>query len=107
MITMPLDHFSLVVPTSKVEDLITFLTASLQHVGFKEHMRPIPTVVGLGEDRPYIWITGVDSQTGDEEQESLLKKHHIAFTAHSESPFTSDYLPSGFTPLSSLISCQV
>lgn len=84
---MPVDHFSLVVPSSKLEDLITFLKSSLQHMGFKEFWRPIPTVVGLGDSRPYMWIAGVDPKTGDTEgQESLVKREHIAFTADSQSP---------------------
>jgi hypothetical protein len=83
---MPVDHFSLSVPQSQLESVITFLVSSLQHLGFKEHMRPIPSVVGLGEATPYLWITGLDPVDGDEKTyETLLKKTHIAFTAQRQS----------------------
>jgi hypothetical protein len=85
-LNMPLDHFGIVVPQAKLEGVVTFLLASLQHLGFKEHMRPIPTVVGLGDAMPFMWITGADHENGDTKtQEELLKKSHIAFTAESQS----------------------
>jgi len=84
---MPLDHFSIVVPQAKFEGLITFLAASLKHLGFTEHMRPIPTVVGMGDSTPFFWITAFDAGEEEEEdskvQETLLKKQHIAFAAES------------------------
>ena len=33
---MPLDHFSIPVPQDEFENTITFLTTSLEHMGFKE-----------------------------------------------------------------------
>jgi hypothetical protein len=33
---MPLDHFTLTVPQGKLDEIVTFLTASLGHLGFKE-----------------------------------------------------------------------
>lgn len=83
---MPLDHFSLAVPQSKFEDFVTFLTTSLQHMGFKEQMRPIPTVVGMGDTSPFLWAAGVALDDGSEKTlEGLLKRQHIAFTAESQS----------------------
>lgn len=83
---MPADHFTIVVPQPKFEGVITFLTTSLAHMGFKEHMRPVPTVVGLGEQHPYLWFVGLDPKDADEKtQEAILKHVHIAFTAESES----------------------
>ena len=83
---MPLDHFSLLVPQSKLDGMVTFLTSSLQHMGFKEHMRPVPSVVGMGDAVPFLWIAGLGPEDGDEKtQESLLKRQHIAFTAESKS----------------------
>jgi hypothetical protein len=32
---MPLDHISIFAPKAKVEDMVTFLTSSLEHLGFK------------------------------------------------------------------------
>ncbi|KAI9673449.1 MAG: hypothetical protein M1817_002911 [Caeruleum heppii] len=81
---MPLDHFSLCVPQSKLDDTVNFLASSLKHMGFKEHMRPIPTVVGMGDAVPFIWIAGVGAEFGDEKtQVTLLKRQHIAFTAEN------------------------
>ena len=79
---MPIDHFCLAVPQSKFEGLITFLTTSL--AGFKEIIRPVPNVVGLGEFHPYFWLTGLDSADVDAKTlELALKRNHIAFTAES------------------------
>ncbi|KAG9230638.1 glyoxalase/bleomycin resistance protein/dioxygenase [Amylocarpus encephaloides] len=81
---MPLDHISILVPISKLEDMITFLTTSLGHLGFKELMRPIPTVVGFGEQQPYFWISTFEPKPGTEEVAAdLLKKNHFAFTAQT------------------------
>jgi catechol 2,3-dioxygenase-like lactoylglutathione lyase family enzyme len=79
---MPLDHMTLTVPQAKLEDTINFLTTSLQPLGFKEIVRPVPNVVGLGEQAPYFWLNvveGADVKT----QEAILKAQHIAFTATS------------------------
>ena len=81
---MPLDHFAFYVPQSKFEDIITFLTTSLQHLGFKEHMRPKPTVVGLGDAFAFLWIAAIGPEAGDEKtQASSLQGNHIAFSAES------------------------
>ncbi|KAL8925581.1 MAG: hypothetical protein Q9208_003473 [Pyrenodesmia sp. 3 TL-2023] len=83
---MPLDHFSLTVPPSKLEPLVQFLIASLQHLNFKEHMRPAPHVVGMGESMPYFWLAALCSgDTLDEEEntiiDNIMEKQHVAFTA--------------------------
>lgn len=81
---MPVDHFTLSVPLSKFEGIVSFLTTSLAHMGFKEHRRPIPTAVGLGEAHPYFWIGVADPNEVDEKSlDYLLKSNHIAFTADS------------------------
>lgn len=83
---MPVDHYSLQVPADKLEDLIQFLVASLAHMGFKEHYRPVPEVAGLGEERPYFWISGlIPAGTDAETVLALLKSNHMAFTAQSRS----------------------
>jgi hypothetical protein len=33
---MPADHFTLTVPEAKLEEIVTFLTSSMEHMGFKE-----------------------------------------------------------------------
>lgn len=87
---MPLDHFSIYIPISKIDAIVAFLTSSLQHLGFKEFIRPVPFVVGMGESKPYFWITGINPEEVDEKMlEVLLKKQHIAFTAESGSTLRS------------------
>jgi hypothetical protein len=82
---MPCDHFSLQVPPSKFDDLVNFLVSSLGHMGFKEHWRPVPQVVGLGEERPYLWISSLVPGNADETTVSaLLQANHMAFTAQSK-----------------------
>jgi hypothetical protein len=80
---MGLDHFAIPVPAAKFEETIKYLTTSLAFSNFKEITRPIPTVVGLGETAPYIWLSAVE---GDEaEFKNVLKNMHIAFSATSTS----------------------
>lgn len=82
---MPAHHFTIQVPESKFEDLVAFLVASLKHTGFKEFYRPIPTVVGLGEANPYLWIAAVPEGNGvGTVLENLLKHNHLAFEATSK-----------------------
>lgn len=96
---MPLDHFSINVPLSKLDGVIAFLTSSLKHLGLKEIVRPVPFVVGLGEKAPYFWITGIDPDYADEKtQELLSKKQHVAFTAESKSiSFPVSFVDSAYT----------
>lgn len=79
---MPVDHFTLTVPRAKLDEVVTFLTTSLAHLGFHEIVRPIPTVVGMGETKPYFWLNTVNLE-GDEAKgfEAGLKAQHIAFSA--------------------------
>jgi hypothetical protein len=81
---MPADHFSVLVPNSKIDEVAAFLVSSFQHLGFKEFMRPIPTVVGLGDNTPFLWLSGFDSSEIDEKALEIIgKKQHIALTAQS------------------------
>ncbi|RFU35539.1 hypothetical protein B7463_g773, partial [Scytalidium lignicola] len=83
---MPLDHFAIAVPQSKLDSLVTFLLDSLQHLGFKEHMRPLPSYVGMGDDVPFMWISGFEHEDGNEQVvQGILKKQHVAFTAKDAS----------------------
>lgn len=45
-------------------------------------MRPIPTVSGCGDSRPYMWINEVEVEDA-KTHEAIMKKDHIAFTAES------------------------
>lgn len=82
---MPLDHFTVLVPQTKIEDLVTFLTASLNNLGFKEIIRPIPDVVGLGENTtPYFWIAALPEDVEEDSPKPIVKSDHMAFAAESE-----------------------
>ncbi|KAI4144316.1 MAG: hypothetical protein L6R39_004234 [Caloplaca ligustica] len=63
---MPLDHFSLIVPVDKLDPMVNFLTQALQHMGFKEHIRFGPCVVGMGETTPYFWLAARGGDDIDE-----------------------------------------
>lgn len=80
---MPLHHSSYPVPMDKLEDEIKFLTAALGHMGFKEMLRPVPGVVGLGEQKPYFWISGIGNDRQPLKAEDMEKRitHHYAFSA--------------------------
>ncbi|KAF7185821.1 hypothetical protein HII31_12694 [Pseudocercospora fuligena] len=80
---MPLDHFCIIVPEDKLEDIVSWLVTSNSLFGFKEIMRPLPHVVGLGEDRPYFWIWSDPSTEASEYQVKEWRKQHIAFTVES------------------------
>ncbi|KAF4554343.1 Hypothetical protein D9617_4g000960 [Elsinoe fawcettii] len=77
-----IDHTSLSVPQSKLEDIVKFLLASLGHMGFKEFMRPVPNAVGLGDQTPFFWINAPSGEGIDEKTiEAICKASHIAFKA--------------------------
>ena len=81
---MALDHFSFIVPKSSLEGVVAFLASSLQHMGFKEMIRPVPYVVGMGDTKPFLWIACIDAKDVDQMTvEIFLKNQHIAFTAES------------------------
>ena len=83
---MSLHHFCVLVPAAKAEGLITFLKASLAHLQFKEFLRPVAGMVGLGKDRPYLWIDSyhVVNDADIEAVERMLDVMHVAFQADSE-----------------------
>jgi hypothetical protein len=91
--TMPLsiDHTTLVVPISKLDDLVKFLLAALEPLGLREWMRPLPNSVGLGDKTPFFWVTGV---SGDEQTlQAVMQNEHFAFSAASKSldPSSNDF----------------
>lgn len=80
---MPLtiDHTAIVVPASKLDGVVNFLIAALKPLGLKEMMRPLPNSVGLGDQTPFFWVTGIE---GDAKTlEAVMKNEHTAFTAAS------------------------
>lgn len=81
---MPLtiDHAAIIVPASKLDDFVKFLLAALGPLGLKEMMRPVPNSVGLGDQTPFFWVTGVE---GDAKTlETVVLREHFAFTAASK-----------------------
>lgn len=84
---MSLHHFCVLVPPAKAEGLITFLKASLAHLDFKEFLRPVPGMVGLGRDSPYLWIDSyhVASEAEINAVQKMLDVMHVAFKANSAS----------------------
>jgi hypothetical protein len=98
---MPCDHFSLHVPLSKLEAVVSFLLTSLSHISFKEFVRPVPsvvgrTVVGMGDGRPYLWIVGVPEEDGvGPVLERVLREFntHMAFSVESVFSFSSPLPP--------------
>ena len=65
-------------------------------------MRPVPSVVGMGDAVPFLWVAGLGPNDGDEKtQESVLKSHHIAFTAESQSSILHSSSLGSFTLVSS------
>jgi hypothetical protein len=80
---MPLtiDHTAIVVPASQLDGVVNFLLAALKPLGLKEMMRPIPNSVGLGDQTPFFWVTGIEGDA--KTPEAVMKNEHTAFTAAS------------------------
>ncbi|EXJ78940.1 hypothetical protein A1O3_08440 [Capronia epimyces CBS 606.96] len=74
---MPIDHTSLPVPFSKVDDEVNFILAAFKHVGVKEFIR-YPGVVGLGDDTAYLWISGIDEARQPIPDDVKLLRTHLA-----------------------------
>ncbi|RQM06173.1 hypothetical protein DH86_00003287 [Scytalidium sp. 3C] len=71
---------------SKLPYIAIAIPVPVNHLGFKEYFRPIPSVVGMGDESPYLWITGVEFEGSDEATVAkILNKHHVAFNATGES----------------------
>ena len=63
--------------------MLNFVLAALEPLGLKEMMRPIPNSVGLGDQTPFFWVTGVE---GDAKTlEAVMQGEHTAFSAASKS----------------------
>lgn len=88
---MPLSHIGLPVPRSKFDETVSFYLSALAPLGYKEHARPAPHVVGLGVTYPDLWIsTACESGAGMREGDGEAGKKkgrgevvHVAFTAGS------------------------
>jgi hypothetical protein len=77
---MPCSHVSLPVPFSKADAEAAFLLAAFGHMGLKEIARPGPGVVGLGENAPWLWISGLQRREPIDDDTRILQVH-LALTA--------------------------
>ncbi|EFE39290.1 glyoxalase family protein [Trichophyton verrucosum HKI 0517] len=84
---MGFSHVGLTVPDDKFEETVSFYLAALAPLGFKEHLRPHPKVVGMGVYYPEFWISsnavpsssaGVDVPAGS--KDVVFGSTHIAFS---------------------------
>jgi hypothetical protein len=55
---------------------IDFLTNSFAHLGFKEFVRPIPGVAGLGDDTgAWFWLSGIQDGKPIPDDTTVLRVH--------------------------------
>lgn len=76
------DHTCVVVPLSKLDDVVKFLLAALAPLDFKEIMRPVSHSVGLGDQLPFFWVAGVDGDAAT--LEKVMQNEHTALNVKSE-----------------------
>ncbi|KIW73265.1 hypothetical protein PV04_01397 [Phialophora macrospora] len=88
---MSLHHISYPVHFSKFDDEVNFLLASFEHMGLKECMRPVPGVVGLGEEnRPWLWISGLENRQPIGDDVKVLQ-NHVALRAKDHAQVDAFY----------------
>ncbi|KAK5046607.1 hypothetical protein LTR84_007368 [Exophiala bonariae] len=79
---MPIDHTSLPVPFSKVDEEVAWLIAAYGHMGFKVHKSPVPGVVGVGDETgPFLWIFGYDENFSQIPDDAKIFRTHLALSA--------------------------
>lgn len=89
---MGFSHVGLTVPDDKFEETVSFYLAALAPLGFKEHLRPHPKVVGMGVYYPEFWIASdaVPSSSASVEvvlagrQNVVFGSTHVAFSTGSK-----------------------
>ncbi|WEW61781.1 hypothetical protein PRK78_007277 [Emydomyces testavorans] len=88
---MGLSHIGICVPHHKFNKTLSFYLAALAPLGYKELMRPVDNVVGLGIYYPEFWISGVNPDPSptehehEHEHEQQQKPIHIAFQRQLQS----------------------
>ncbi|KEF58512.1 lactoylglutathione lyase [Exophiala aquamarina CBS 119918] len=89
---MPVDHTSLAVPLSKVELEVAFFLAAYAHMGFKDAIRPVPGVVGLGDETGcFLWISGFDSKFNPISDDAHIFRTHLALSAKDRTQVDTFY----------------
>ncbi|EEH21278.1 hypothetical protein PABG_03509 [Paracoccidioides brasiliensis Pb03] len=82
---MGLSHIGFCVPAARFDEVVAFYKAALAPLGYKEHMRPVENVVGLGVYYPDFWITGVKAEDYNREEDGdvSMKPAHVAFDTNN------------------------
>jgi lactoylglutathione lyase len=75
---MPIDHIGLNVPVESFDSIVEFYKKALTPLGYKEMMRPVDNVVGLGEKVPDFWIAA-----DTEAKTPAAGQLHLAFSTMS------------------------
>ncbi len=88
VLKMSVDHTSLPVPHSVLEDEVRFLNAALGPLGIKELSRVHPAVVGMGTDvmNSFLWVTGINNK-GERLKDGSGNAIHLALKAKGMFPF--------------------
>ena len=78
---MAFDHVSYAVQMSKFDAEINFLVTTLAPLGVKAMARPFHGVTGLGDRKPWLWVSALEDREpiGDEVR---VLRNHIAFAAN-------------------------
>ncbi|KIW15403.1 hypothetical protein PV08_05449 [Exophiala spinifera] len=84
-------HLCLPCPASKLEAEVAFFSNACAHMGVKEVMRPVPTVVGLGETAPWLWISGVDGKREPIADTEQIHPVHLALAAKDQAQVDAFY----------------
>ncbi|PGH15503.1 hypothetical protein AJ80_05520 [Polytolypa hystricis UAMH7299] len=82
---MGFSHIGISVPASKFDETVAFYLATLAPLGYKEHVRPAPHVVGLGIYYPDFWISKPPPPENEEGDDTTTKyvSTHVAFSVNS------------------------
>lgn len=92
---MPVNHTSLPVPFSKVDQEVAWFLAAYAHMDFKQFQSPVPGVVGISDETgPFLWISGYDENFSPIPDDAKIFRTHLAMTAKGKIP------PPNLNPLS-------
>lgn len=84
---MPVDHTSLPVPFSKVDQEVAWFLAAYGHMGFKVSHSPVPGVVGIKDETgPFLWISGYDENFSPIPDDANIFRIHLALVAKGKTP---------------------
>lgn len=90
---MPIDHTSIPVPFSKVDQEVAWFLAAYGHMGFKVYHSPVPGVVGVGDETgPFLWISGFDHNFTPIPDDAVIFRTHLALSAKGKVPLPGPLL---------------